>query len=209
MFRLQEVKHKLYFFSFLWLYTLTFCTFCIYFVRWSAEEWAAQFGLQRRSCMSLCLRGSPCCWRWSEDRRGFWWEGKKQCRCQNTACDLLSHGLFMHITFSPPRKHAKGNEIRARVCFTLALKGKYSLGLPQKWRQRGTKKERRRDGETDRRRGNSFPSYESLFACTFISYQTWWENISMLASNGRIMEQQHATLVHGDGVSGPCGYISL
>jgi len=147
----------------------------------------------RHDCiLSLSLSPSfspwPCCRRWSQDWRGFGERRRRQCGCQNTACDRRSL-LFSRILHFPSMEPQKKRERRSRLVFVLHSPAQREIFIMSfLWNREAEKEGDRR--EKRKKRVYVSPHVKCLSACTFLSYQTWWENISVPANNGRIMKQQ-------------------
>lgn len=168
-------------------YILTFPTLAIHIIELSAELSA---GWRRGSCSSLsassplCSQRLPCCWRWSEDRRGF---GERRGGSADAKIlYLMSVSQPFHASPTFLSKEARKGKTRSRLVFVL-----HSPTQREIFMRSSSEMERMRVTRTDaqRRRGNGVcvSPCESLCASTFLSYQTWWENINMLANNGHIM----------------------
>lgn len=97
---------------------------------------------------------------------------------------LVSQPFHASHTFLS--KEARKGKTRSRLVFVL-----HSPTQREIFMRSSSEMERTRVTRTDthRRRGNGVcvSPCESLCACTFLSYQTWWENINMLANNRHIM----------------------
>lgn len=102
------------------------CSFRAFIPPSPLQSSTAQFGWQTRFAVSLTSASSPlsairvCHVAGDDERTGEDLVRREEAVQVPKYCVWSSRSLFMHLTFSPPRKQAEGNEIRARVCFTLS-----------------------------------------------------------------------------------------
>lgn len=142
----------------------------IYYVV-SAELSAAQLGWQRGSSSlflslislipALCHERLPCCWRWSEDWRGFGERrgGSADAKILHVISCLTAFSCILHFPSKEPQKR----ERRSRLVFVLHSPTQREIFIRSFLRNREAERGegRRVDGETDRRRGEYVSVYLS------------------------------------------------